>query len=67
MEIKIQKPPLKLVKNIGGDPSVDYDVEVGDLEVLEQRILEIERYLGIDDMDLAYFYQEDGEDLNKKS
>jgi len=37
------------------------------LELLEHRIEDIERYLGIEDMDLAYFYQEDGEDLNKKS
>ena len=55
------------MKNAGGDPSEDYDVQAGDLELLEQRIEEIERYLGIEDMDLAYFYKEDGEDLNKKS
>ena len=37
------------------------------MQVLEQRIEDIERYLGIEDMDLAYFLAEDGEDLYKKS
>lgn len=46
---------------------MDYEVETSDLQVLEQRIEEIERYLGIEDMDLVYFLSEDGEDLNKKS
>lgn len=67
MDLKIQKAPVKLVRNEANDPSIDFDVETVDLQVLEQRIQEIERYLGIEDMDLAYFYSEDGEDLNKKS
>lgn len=66
-EFQVQKPPLKLIKNSGGDPTADYEVDAKDLEMLEQRIEEIERYLGIEDMDLAYFQSEDGEDLNKKS
>ena len=66
-EFQVQKLPLKLVKNSGGDPTADYEVDAKDLEMLEQRIEEIERYLGIEDMDLAYFQSEDGEDLNKKS
>ncbi len=66
-EFLVQKPPLKLVKNSGGDPNADYEVDAKDLEMLEQRIEEIEKYLGIEDMDLAYFQSEDGEDLNKKS
>ena len=66
LDLKIQKAPVKLVRNEAGDPSIDFDVEPVD-QVLEQRIEEIERYLGIEDMDLAYFYSEDGEDLNKKS
>ena len=66
-EFQVQKLPLKLVKNSGGDPTADYEVDAKDLEMLEQRIEEIERYLGIEDLDLAYFQSEDGEDLNKKS
>ncbi len=34
---------------------------------MESRIEEIERYLGIQDMDLDYFLKEQGEDLNQKS
>ena len=66
-EFQVQRPLLKLIKNSGGDPTADYEVDAKDLEILEQRIEEIERYLGIEDMDLAYFQSEDGEDLNKKS
>ena len=43
------------------------EVEAKDLELLESRVSELERYLGIEDMDLEYFYELDGEDLNKKS
>ena len=35
--------------------------------MLESRVNEIERYLGIQDMDLDYFLQEEGEDLKSKS
>ena len=45
----------------------EFEVEAKDLELLESRISELERYLGIEDMDLEYFYELDGEDLNKKS
>jgi hypothetical protein len=38
-----------------------------DLDLLESRITEVERYLGIQDMDLAYFLKEEGEDLKSKS
>lgn len=67
LDLQIQRPPNKLVTNNNETPASDFDVDAVDLEVLEQRIEEIERYLGIEDMDLAYFYKEDGEDLNKKS
>ena len=45
----------------------EFEVEAKDLELLETRISELERYLGIEDMDLQCFYELDGEDLNKKS
>ena len=45
----------------------EFEVEAKDLELLESRVAELERYLGIEDMDLQYFYELDGEDLNKKS
>lgn len=45
----------------------EFEVEAKDLELLESRISELERYLGVEDMDLQYFYEIDGEDLNKKS
>ena len=44
-----------------------FEVEARDLELMEQRKGELERYLGIEDMDLAYFNSQDGEDLNKKA
>lgn len=43
------------------------EVDVKDLALMEQRIGEVERYLGIEEMDLKYFYENDGEDLNRKS
>ena len=45
----------------------EFELEARDLELLESRVVELERYLGIEDMDLQYFYELDGEDLNKKS
>lgn len=33
---------------------------------MEQRVGELEKYLGIEDMDLAYFKTQEGEDLNSK-
>ena len=44
-----------------------FDVESADLELMEKRIEEMEKYLGIENMDLAYFKSQEGEDLNKKS
>lgn len=38
-----------------------------ELDLLDSRITEVERYLGIQDMDLAYFLKEEGEDLNTKA
>lgn len=49
------------------EDSADYDVTPRDLEILESRVNEIERYLGIQDMDLDYFLKEEGEDLKNKS
>ena len=44
-----------------------FDVESKDLELLEQRIKELELYLGIEGMDQAFFNEQQGEDLNTKS
>ena len=44
-----------------------FEIESKDLELMEERISELERYLGIEDMDLAYFNSQEGEDLYKKS
>ena len=38
LDLKIQKAPVKLVRNEAGDPSINFDVETVDLQVLEQRI-----------------------------
>ena len=55
--------PRPVLKETEGE----FEVEAKDLELLESRISELERYLGVEDMDLQYFYELDGEDLNKKS
>ena len=44
-----------------------YELETEDLEQLEQRVAELEKYLGIEDMDMDYFVKNQGEDLNKKA
>ena len=44
-----------------------FELDGADLELLEQRVEELERYLGIENMDIAYFNQHQGEDLNKKA
>lgn len=44
-----------------------YELESEDLEQLEQRVAELEKYLGIQDMDMDYFVKNQGEDLNKKA
>ena len=44
-----------------------FELETEDLDLLECRVAELERYLGIEDMDLDYFVQNQGEDLNKKA
>lgn len=31
------------------------EIESSDLELMERRVAELERYLGIEDMDLQYF------------
>jgi hypothetical protein len=64
--VRLPTAPAKLARAVE-DTSQDYEVTPEDLEVLESRICEVERYLGIQDMDLAYFLKEEGEDLNTKS
>jgi len=32
-----------------------FEVETEDLDLLEQRVSDLERYLGIEDMDMEYF------------
>ena len=44
-----------------------FELETEDLELLESRVSEIERYLGIENMDMQYFVKHQGEDLNKKA
>lgn len=47
--------------------SVMFELETEDLELLESRVSELERYLGIENMDMAYFQTHQGEDLNRKA
>lgn len=47
--------------------SVMFELETEDLDLLETRVAELERYLGIEDMDLEYFVKNQGEDLNRKA
>lgn len=49
------------------EDATDYEVTPRDLELMESRVAEIEKYLGIQDMDLDYFLKEEGEDLKNKS
>ena len=35
--------------------AVMFELETEDLELLESRVSELERYLGIENMDMAYF------------
>ena len=44
-----------------------FELETEDLELLESRVAELERYLGIETMDMDYFNRNEGEDLNKKA
>ena len=44
-----------------------FELETEDLELLESRVAELEKYLGIEDMDMDYFVKNGGEDLNKKA
>ena len=44
-----------------------FELETEDLELLESRVSELERYLGIENMDMAYFSTQGGEDLNSKA
>lgn len=44
-----------------------FELETEDLELLESRVAELEKYLGIEDMDMDYFVKNQGEDLNKKA
>ena len=55
------------VRPVSKEMESEFELESRDLELLESRVVELERYLGIEDMDLQYFYELDGEDLNKKS
>ena len=65
-DLQLQTPPAKAnaLTQIFNSNS---DVDAKDLALLEQRVTEMERYLGIEDMDLEYFYDQDGEDLCKKT
>ena len=65
-DLQLQTPPTKanaLTQIFDSNSNVD----AKDLALLEQRVTEMERYLGIEDMDLEYFYDQDGEDLCKKT
>ena len=44
-----------------------FELETEDLELLESRVSELERYLGIENMDMHYFQTHQGEDLNRKA
>ena len=44
-----------------------FELETEDLELLESRVAELERYIGIENMDMAYFQSHQGEDLNRKA
>ena len=61
---KIRMAPTTVEKNF---ENTLFELEASDLELLESRVGELERYLGIENMDLAYFNQNEGEDLNKKA
>lgn len=61
-DIKILQVPIRVQ-----DKDAVLEVIPEDIQALENRIEEIERYLGIQDMDLDYFLREEGEDLNQKS
>ena len=65
-DIQLKTPPIKS-STFTKTYADEIDVDAKDLELMESRVVEIERYLGIEDMDLQYFYANDGEDLNKKS
>ena len=54
MDLKLQEAPPRL----NPDLHVDVNLQPEDLAILESRIEEIERYLGIQDMDLDYFLKE---------
>ena len=43
-----------------------FEVETEDLELLEKRVNELERYMGIEELDLDQFNKHAGEDLNVK-
>lgn len=63
MNLQIENPPVKIQTAL----TASLQVSQSDLELLEARVTEMERYLGIKDMDLAYFLEEEGEDLKSKS
>merc|ERR1711957_409930 len=65
--MSLQNPPVKITASKVDDFSGDFSVAPQDLDLLESRVQEIERYLGIQDMDLDYFLKEEGEDLKNKS
>ena len=44
-----------------------FELETSDLELLESRVAELERYMGIEGMDIDYFNQHQGENLNTKA
>ena len=44
-----------------------FELETEDLELLESRVTELERYLGIENMDMNYFIAHSGEGLDTKA
>jgi len=44
-----------------------FEIESQDLELLESRINEIEKYLGIEDIDMTYFSSHKEDDLKKRT
>jgi hypothetical protein len=42
------------------------DINMGDLDILEQRVEELERYVGCENFDIDYFLKNDIEKLDSK-
>lgn len=44
-----------------------FELDTEDLELLEKRVSELENYIGIENMDMTYYSQHNGESLEKKA